>query len=169
MTNIINEKIQEKKVIVIDQTGKNIGLIDTAKALSMAEDAGLDLVVMQDKKTPYVCKIMDYNRAQYEQKKKDKERKKLQKVIETKTIQLSYSIDVGDFSRKVEKAREELKEGNKILVTLRLRGREIAYARAGLENVVRFCEELSDVGVVTKAANLESRTVSAMVEAKKER
>ena len=128
MTGIINNEIREKEIIVIDQDGKNLGLVDTPKALSMAEDAGLDLVVMQDKKKPYVCKIMDYNRAIYEQKKRDKERKKLQKVVETKTIQLSYSIDVGDFNRKVEKAREELKEGNKVMVTLRLRGREISFA-----------------------------------------
>lgn len=167
MTNIINEKIQEKQVIVIDQSGNNLGLIDTKKALSMAEDADLDLVVMQDKKKPYVCKILDYNRALYEQKKKDKERKKSQKVIETKTIQLSCNIDVGDFNRKVEKAKEELKDGNKILVTLRLRGREITHAQAGVDKINRFCDVLTDVGTVTKPPKFDNRTISAVVEAKR--
>lgn len=167
MTSIINEKIREKEVVVIDQDGKNLGLMETKTALSMAEEVGLDLVVMQDKKQPYVCKIMDYNRALYEQKKKDKERKKAQKVIETKTIQLSCNIDVGDFNRKVEKAREELKDGNKVFVTLRLRGREIAFAQAGVDTVNRFCAALEDNGTVTKEPNIDNRTISAVIEAKK--
>lgn len=167
MTDIINEQIREEQVIVIDQDGNNLGLVDTEKALSMAEDVGLDLVVMQDKNLPFVCKIMDYKRALYEQKKKEKERKKSQKAVETKTIQLSYNIDVGDFNRKVEKAKEELKEGNKISIVLRLRGREISYAHAGLDTVNRFCGELTEEGRVTKPTNLDSRTISATIEPKR--
>ena len=167
MTNIINNQIHETEVIVIDQNGKNLGLMPTANALSLAEDADLDLVVMQNKTKPFICKIMDYNKAVYEQKKKEKERKKLQKVVETKIIQLSYSIDIGDFNRKVEKAREELKEGNKISMSLRLRGREISYARAALDVAQKFCDELADVGVVTKAPKLDNRNIGAMIEAKR--
>jgi translation initiation factor IF-3 len=103
----------------------------------------------------------------YEQKKKEKERKKLQKVVETKIIQLSYNIDVGDLNRKMEKAREELTAGNKVQVTLRLRGRENAYSRAALEVAWNFCNALDDVGVVAKAPNLDSRTIGAMLEPKK--
>lgn len=167
MTNIINNQIKEKQVIVIDQNGKNLGLKNTAEALRIAEAADLDLVVMQDKNRPFVCKMMDYNRAMYEQKKKEKERKKNQKISETKNIQLSYNIDVGDFNRKVEKAMEELLEGNKILVTLRLRGRENAYSEAGVNVVNRFCEALEEVGAKSRAATLESRVISAMLEPKR--
>lgn len=169
MTNIINNQIREKQVIVIDQNGNNLGLKNTAEALSLAEDAGMDLVVMQDKNKPFVCKIMDYNRAVYEQKKRDKERKKTQRIIEVKNIQLSAKIDVGDFNRKAEKAREELLDGNKVVVSLRLRGRENAHPQMGVEMVNRFCDAVANVGAVTKPATLDGKAVSAVIEAKREK
>ena len=169
MTNIINHQIREKEVLVIDQNGNNRGLLATADALAMAERADMDLVVMQDKNKPFVCKIMDYNRALYEQKKREKERKKSQKIIEIKTIQLSSNIDIGDFARKTEKAREELLEGNKILVSLRLRGRENAHPQLGVATVNRFCDALSNIGTVTKAPKLDSRVITAMIEKRKEK
>ena len=169
MTNIINEQIKEKEIILIDENGTNLGLKKTSAALSLAKEADMDLVVLQDKNRPFVCKIMDYNKHMYEQKKKDKERKKQQKVIEVKTIQLSCNIDVGDFNRKVEKAREELEEGNKVSVSLRLRGRENLHPEIAVDNVTRFCDALVDVGSVIKAPKLDGRNVTAMIERKKEK
>lgn len=169
MTNIINEQIKEKEIILIDENGANLGLKKTREALAIADEAGMDLVVLQDKARPFVCKIMDYNKYMYEQKKKDKERKKQQKVIEIKTIQLSCGIDVGDFNRKVEKAREELLDGNKVSVSLRLRGRENLHPQIAVDNVTRFCDALADIGTVIKEPKLDSGNVTAIIERRKEK
>ena len=164
MTDIVNDKIKEKEVILIDQDGNNFGLRDISFALSLAEEAGLDLVVMQDKVKPFVCKVMDYKRYLYEQKRREKEQKKKQQVAEIKRIQLSCNIGEADFIRKQKKAAEELQKGNKVVVNLRFHGRENLYNQAGFDVVSRFCEGLSDYGTIIKAPKLDGKNIDAMLE-----
>ncbi len=129
------------------------------EALSLAEKSNLDLVKIAPGANPPVCKIMDYGKFRFEQAKREKEAKKNQKVMEIKEVRLSLNIDTGDFNTKVNHALRFLRDGNKVKVSIRFRGREMAHTELGLDVMQRFAEACSETGSVEKAAKLEGRSM----------
>lgn len=129
------------------------------EALSLAEKSNLDLVKIAPNAIPPVCKIMDYGKFRFEQAKREKEAKKNQKVMEIKEVRLSLNIDTGDFNTKVNHALRFLRDGNKVKVSIRFRGREMAHTELGIDVMQRFAEACSETGSVEKAAKLEGRSM----------
>ena len=129
------------------------------EALSLSEKSNLDLVKIAPNATPPVCKIMDYGKFRFEQAKREKEAKKNQKVMEIKEVRLSLNIDTGDFNTKVNHALRFLRDGNKVKVSIRFRGREMAHTELGIDVMQRFAEACSETGSVEKAAKLEGRSM----------
>ena len=129
------------------------------EALSLAEKSNLDLVKIAPGANPPVCKIMDYGKFRFEQAKREKEAKKNQKVIEIKEVRLSLNIDTGDFNTKVNHALRFLRDGNKVKVSIRFRGREMAHTELGIDVMQRFADACSETGSVEKAAKLEGRSM----------
>lgn len=129
------------------------------EALSLAEKSNLDLVKIAPGANPPVCKIMDYGKFRFEQAKREKEAKKNQKVMDIKEVRLSLNIDTGDFNTKVNHALRFLRDGNKVKVSIRFRGREMAHTEHGLDVMQRFAEACSENGSVEKAAKLEGRSM----------
>ena len=130
------------------------------EAQKIAEEQGLDLVKISPSATPPVCKIMDYSKYKYEQKKKEKQNKQNQTTMEVKEIRLSMTIDVGDLNTKANIARKFLKDGDKVLATIRMRGRQQAYANQGVEVMKKFAEMLADVSKIDKQPTTEGRNIS---------
>lgn len=129
------------------------------EALSLAEKSNLDLVKIAPGANPPVCKIMDYGKFRFEQAKREKEAKKNQKVMEIKEVRLSLNIDTGDFNTKVNHALRFLRDGNKVKVSIRFRGREMAHTELGIDVMQRFADACSETGSVEKAAKLEGRSM----------
>ena len=155
----INEGIKFKEVRVIDVDGSQLGILPIAKALESAYAKDLDLVNISPNAVPPVCKIMDYGKYRFEQAKREKDAKKNQKVIDIKEIRLGLSIDTHDFETKGNHAIRFLKEGNKVKVSIRFRGREMGHPEIGLETMSRFAEYCSEVSTVEKAAKIEGRNM----------
>ncbi len=153
----INEEIRDKEVRVITAEGEQLGIMSAKDALKKAEQKNLDLVKIAPNAVPPVCKIMDYGKYRFDQAKKEKEAKKNQKVVETKEIRLSVNIDTHDFDTKVNHAMKFLKSGNKVKVSIRFRGREMAHAHLGNGIMERFAVALEEIGTVDKPAKLEGR------------
>ena len=130
------------------------------EALAKAEQDELDLVLIAPQGNPPVCRIMDYSKYKYEQNKKEKEMKRNQKTIEIKEVWLSMTIDIGDLNTKANIARKFLKEGNKVKATIRMRGRQQAYASQGVEVMKKFAEILADVARIDKQPTTEGRNIS---------
>lgn len=163
----INEQIRDKEVRLIGEDGEQIGIVSVREAMQMAREADLDLVKISPNAKPPVCKIIDYGKFRYEQMRKDKEAKKKQKVMETKEVRLSPNIDVNDLNTKVNQARKFLSKGDKVKVSLRFRGREMAHVNVGKEILDSFYEKLSDIAVVDKPAKLEGRSMVMFLAEKK--
>ncbi len=155
----INEAIKFKEVRVIDSEGSQLGIMSIEKALEAAYAKDLDLVNISPNAVPPVCKIMNYGKYRFEQAKKEKEAKKNQKVIEIKEIRLGLGIDVHDFETKGNHAIRFLKDGNKVKVSIRFRGRELGHPEIGLETMSRFAEYCSEYCTVEKAAKMEGRNM----------
>lgn len=155
----INEEIRDREVRVIGSDGNQLGIMPTAKALEMAFGQNLDLVKIAPQATPPVCKIIDYGKYRFEQTKREKEARKNQRVVEIKEIRLSLNIDTHDFETKVGHATRFLKEGNKVKVSIRFRGREMGHPEQGHEIMRRFAEALSELANVEKPAKLEGRNM----------
>ena len=155
----INGQIRDKEVRVIGSDGSQLGVMPTRDALRLAEEEDLDLVKIAPQANPPVVKVLDYGKYKFEQQKKEKEARKHQKVVEIKEIRLSLKIDTGDFNTKLHHAEKFLKNGDKVKVSIRFRGREMAHARQGLEVHGRFAEELSDLATVEKPPKLEGRSM----------
>lgn len=155
----INEEIRDKEVRVISEEGGQVGVMSARDALVLAEKANRDLVKISPNATPPVCKIMDYGKFRFEQAKREKEAKKNQKVVEIKEIRLSMNIDTGDFNTKANHANRFLTDGNKVKVSIRFRGREMAHTDNGLVIMQRFAEACAENGSVEKPAKLESRSM----------
>ena len=153
----INEEIRDKEIRVITDDGEQLGIMSSKDALKEAEKRNLDLVKIAPTAQPPVCKIMDYGKYRFDKAKKEKEARKNQKVIETKEIRLSVNIDTHDFDTKVNHALKFLKSGNKVKVSIRFRGREMAHAHLGNGIMERFAEAVSELGTVDKPAKLEGR------------
>ncbi len=135
--------------------------------MQKAEEAGLDLVLMSGGTVPPVCKILDYGKFKYDALKKDKEIKKAQKIIETKEVRLSMTIDEHDIAYRVSSATKFLKEGNKVKISLRMKGREQAYVKKAIEIVTDFCTRIGELGQVDKAPELLGKNVFVIVSPKK--
>ena len=155
----INNRIFAKAVQVISATGQNLGVMPTAQALQLAADEGLDLVELNANADAPIVKIMDYGKFKYEQKKRASEARKNQKIVEIKEVRLSMTIDVNDINIKAKNAAKFLKEGNKVKVTLRMRGRQTAFASQGVEVMNDFFENLKEVAVMEKKPATEGRSI----------
>ena len=156
----INEEIRDKELRVIGAEGDQLGIMTSAAALALAEEKDLDLVKIAPNAVPPVCKIMDYGKFRFEQLKKEKEARKNQKVVEVKEIRMSPSIDTNDFNTKVKNAQKFLKDGNRVKVTVRFRGREMAHTDIGRDLLNQFAEQCAEVAVLDKTPKLEGRMMS---------
>ena len=163
----INEQIRDKEVRVIGTDGEQLGIMSAKEALRLAEEAGVDLVKIAPTAKPPVCKIVDYGKYKYELTRKEKEAKKKQKVIETKEIRLSPNIDTNDLNTKINAARKFIAKGDKVKVTLRFRGREMAHMASSKHILDDFAEALSDVATVDKAPKVEGRSMAMFLTEKR--
>lgn len=164
---MINEEIRDKEVRVIGEAGQQLGIMSSREALALAEEAGLDLVKIAPTAQPPVCRIVDYGKFKYEQLRKEKEAKKKQKVTEVKEIRLSPNIDTNDLNTKMNAARKFLTKGDRVKVTLRFRGREMAHQQTGMDIVMAFCEKLADCSSIDKAPKMEGRNLIVILSEKK--
>ena len=155
----LNGEIRDREIRVISQTGEMLGVMSPYEALRLAEEADLDLVKISPNAVPPVCKIMDYGKYKFELAKKEKENRKNQKVVELKEVQLSMTIDVGDLNVKAKQATKFLTAGNKVKVSIRLRGRQMAHSSLAKDVMTNFAESLKDVCVVEKPLNMEGRNI----------
>ena len=155
----INEEIRDKEVRVISETGEQLGIMSAQEAQRLADEAELDLVKISPNAVPPVCKIMNYGKFKFEQAKREKENRKNQKVIEIKEIYLSMTIDIGDLNVKAKKTLELLADGNKVKVSIRMRGRQMAHASMGVDVMKRFFDMLGGKAVMDKAPLTEGRNI----------
>ena len=162
----INRQIKEKEVQVIGETGEKIGVLPIDKAIAIAEEKNLDLVLVAPNTKPVVCKIMNYGKYKFEQAKKEKESRKNQKAVEMKEIRVSSNIGEHDFNFKSKNARGFLESGNKVKFTLRFRGRELNNVKAGEAILSKFAESLEDIATVEKKPFLEGKTMFVILNKK---
>ena len=163
----INEQIRDKEVRVISEDGEQLGIMSSKDAMKLAKEAGLDLIKIAPTAKPPVCKIIDYGKYRYEQARKEKEAKKKQKTIELKEIRLSPNIDTNDLNTKINSAKKFIEKGNKVKVTLRFRGREMAHMNQSKYILDDFAEALADVAVVEKAPKVEGRSIGMVLAEKR--
>ena len=156
---MINEQIRDKEVRLIGEDGEQLGVMPARDALQMAKEAELDLVKIAPTAKPPVCKIIDYGKYRYELARKEKEAKKKQKVIEVKEVRLSPNIDTNDSNTKMGAARKFLEKGDKVKVTLRFRGREMAHMSKSRYILEDFAKELADIAVIDKPSKVEGRSM----------
>ena len=164
---IINEQIRDKEVRVIGENGDQLGIMSAKEALKLAEEAELDLVKIAPTAKPPVCKIIDYGKYRYEQARKEKEAKKKQKTVDVKEVRLSPNIDKNDLNTKVNSAKKFIQKGDKVKVTLRFRGREMAHMQTSKHILDDFADMLKDVASVEKPAKLEGRSISMVLTEKR--
>ena len=167
--NLINEEIRAKEVRLIDSEGNQLGVVGIQEARAMAEELNLDLVNISPNAAPPVCKIMDYGKFRYEQQKKDKEARKKQKVVEVKEIRLGIFTEEHDLTTKATNAFKFLAAGDKVKISMRFRGREMGYISKGRETMLKFCEMVSEMGVIEKNPILEGRNMSMTLAPKSEK
>lgn len=160
---LINEQIRDREVRVIDVNGEQLGVMPTKKALGIAEDKGLDLVKIAPQAKPPVCKIMDYGKYRFDMLKKEKEARKKQKVINVKEVRLSATIEEHDLAVKAKNADKFLKSGDKVKVSIRFRGREMAHTEVGYEVMERFNSMLSSEVTIDSKPKLEGRSMSMVL------
>lgn len=163
----INEQIRDKEIRLIGENGEQMGVMPVKEALGMAQESELDLVMISPNAKPPVCKIVDYGKFRYEQMRREKEARKKQKVTEVKEIRLSPNIDMNDLNTKANQARKFLTKGDKVKVSLRFRGREMAHVNVGREILNDFFEKLEDIAVVDKPAKMEGRSMVMILTEKK--
>lgn len=153
----INDRIEAREVRLVDQDGGMVGVVPLKEALLRAEDEGLDLVEISPNATPPVCKLLDYGKFKYEAQKKANAARKKQKVIEVKEIKMRPSIDQNDYGIKMKKVRSFLDEGDKVKVTMRFRGREMAHQHLAINILEKVREEMADLAKVEQFPKLEGR------------
>ena len=164
---MINEQIRDKEIRLIGSDGEQLGIMSARDAQKIADEAGLDLVKIAPNAKPPVCKVIDYSKYKYEQARKEKEAKKKQKTIELKEIRLSPNIDSNDLNTKVNAAKKFLEKGDKVKVTLRFRGREMAHMQQSKYILDDFADALKEVAVVEKAPKVEGRSLSLVLAEKR--
>ena len=165
----INGQIRAKEVQLISETGEKLGMVPLSRALDLAGEKKLDLVLVSPNSQIPVCKIMNYGKYKFEQAKKEKEAKKKQKVLEVKEIRVTPNIEEHDFGFKSKNARKFLQDGNKVKITVRFRGREVNNSKAGEMVLNKFIENLEDVSIVEKSPKLEGRNMFTILAKKTEK
>jgi len=156
---MINEQIRDKEVRLIGENGEQLGIVSSKEALRMAEEAELDLVKIAPKAEPPVCKIIDYGKYKYEMVRKEKEAKKKQKTVELKEIRMSPNIDTNDLNTKINSAKKFLTKGDRVKVTLRFRGREMAHMQQSKGILDEFAKAVEEIAAVEKAPKVEGRNM----------
>ena len=164
---MINEQIRDREIRLIGEDGEQLGIMSAREAMKIAQEAELDLVKIAPAAKPPVCKIIDYGKYKYEQARKEKEAKKKQKTVEVKEVRLSPNIDTNDLNTKINNAKKFISKGNKVKVTLRFRGREMAHVQQSKHMLDDFAETLADVAVVEKPAKMEGRAMSMVLAEKR--
>lgn len=164
---MINEQIRDKEVRLIGADGEQLGIVSSREAQKIADEAGLDLVKIAPNAKPPVCKVIDYGKYRYELARKEKDAKKKQKTVELKEIRLSPNIEANDLNTKTNAARKFLAKGNKVKITLRFRGREMAHMNSSKHILDDFAEALSDIAVVEKAPKIEGRSIGMVLAEKR--
>ncbi|MBQ5405262.1 MAG: translation initiation factor IF-3 [Oscillospiraceae bacterium] len=162
----INEEILDSQVRLIGAEGEQLGIMSAADALKIAEERELDLVKIAPGSNPPVCKIMDYGKFRFEQTKKEKEAKKNQRVIEIKEIRMSPGIDTNDFNTKLKNGQKFLADGDRVKVSVRFRGREMAHTEIGAELLKDFAAKCAEIANMDKAPKLEGRNMSMFLSPK---
>ena len=156
---MINERIRDREVSLVSESGEQLGIMSSREALKLAREADLDLVKIAPNAKPPVCKIIDYGKYRYELARKEKEAKKKQKTMEVKEVRLSPNIDTNDLNTKANQARKFITKGDKVKVTLRFRGREMAHVNYSKQILDSFYERLEDIAVVDKNPKMEGRSM----------
>ena len=162
----LNEEIRDKELRVIGADGAQLGIMSAAQANQIAEEQGLDLVKISPNAVPPVCKIMDYSKFCFDQKKREKEARKNQHVVEIKEIRMSPSIDTNDLNTKVKAAQKFLTDGNRVKVSVRFRGREMAHTNIGEKLLLTFAEQCSEVANMEKNPKLDGRFMAMFLSPK---
>ena len=157
---MINERIRDREVRLVSESGEQLGIMSSREALKLAREADLDLVKIAPNAKPPVCKIIDYGKYRYELARKEKEAKKKQKTMEVKEVRLSPNIDTNDLNTKANQARKFITKGDKVKVTLRFRGREMAHMSSSKHVLDDFADMLKDIAVVEKAPKVEGRSMT---------
>lgn len=168
---MINEQIKASNVLVIGPNGEQVGVKPIRDALTLANYAGLDLVMLNPNQDPPVCKVMDYNKYRYEKQKKEKEALKKQKAssADLKEFRLSPVIDVGDFETKLKQVTKYLEKGDKIKLSIRFKGRQMAHTELGKEVLEKFAARLEDISTIEQTAKLDGRSMTMLLAPKKDK
>ena len=164
---MINEQIRDREIRLIGEDGQQLGIMSSREAMKIAREAELDLVKIAPQAKPPVCKIIDYGKYRYELARKEKEAKKKQKTIEVKEVRLSPNIDSNDLNTKIASARKFIEKGNKVKVTLRFRGREMAHVQSSRHILDEFAKALEDIALVDKPAKMEGRSMAMFLTEKR--
>ena len=164
---MINEQIRDREIRLIGEDGQQLGIMSSREAMKIAREAELDLVKIAPQAKPPVCKIIDYGKDRYELARKEKEAKKKQKTIEVKEVRLSPNIDSNDLNTKIASARKFIEKGNKVKVTLRFRGREMAHVQSSRHILDEFAKALEDIALVDKPAKMEGRSMAMFLTEKR--
>ena len=159
----MNDRIRAPEIRLIGADGENVGVVSPARALDMAHDAGLDLVEISPNATPPVCKIMDFGKYKYEQQKRESEARKKQKVIEIKEVKFRPNTDTNDYDVKMRNVFKFLENGDKVKVTLRFRGREMAHQELGRDLLNRVAEDVKELGKIENMPKMEGRQMIMMI------
>ncbi|MPM18427.1 Translation initiation factor IF-3 [bioreactor metagenome] len=166
MAHQINEEIRDKEVRLISATGEQLGILPLEQALDRAAELDLDLVKISPTAIPPVCKLMDYGKFRFEQTKRDKEARKNQHIVEIKEVRMSPGIDVNDFNVKLRNAQKFMSEGDRVKVTVRFRGREMAHTDIGKRLLLKFAQDCSELAVMDKEPKLEGRHMNMFLSPK---
>ena len=162
----LNEDIRDREIRLIGSGGEQLGIMSSAEALRIADEQGLDLVKISPQANPPVCKLMNYGKFRFEQSKREKEARKNQHVVEIKEIRMSPGIDTGDFNTKLKNAQKFIASGNRVKVSVRFRGREMAHTDIGRDLLNRFAQECAETANLEKSARLEGRMMSIFLSPK---
>ncbi|MBP0482995.1 translation initiation factor IF-3 [Sagittula sp. M10.9X] len=159
----VNDRIRAPEIRLIGAEGENVGVVTPARAMELAERAGLDLVEISPNATPPVCKIMDFGKFKYEQQKRESEARKKQKIIEVKEVKFRPGTDSHDYEVKMKNVFRFLENGDKVKITLRFRGREMAHQNLGRELLERVAEDVKEIGKVENMPKMEGRQMVMMI------
>ena len=162
----LNEDIHDKEIRLIGSDGEQMGIVSSEEALKIADAQGLDLVKISPQANPPVCKLMNYGKFRFEQSKREKEARKNQRVVEVKEIRMSPGIDIGDFNTKLKNAQKFIADGNRVKVSVRFRGSEMAHTDIGRALLDKFAEQCAETASLDKGAKLEGRMMSIFLSPK---
>ena len=166
MSHQINDEIRDREVRLISATGEQLGILSTREALERAAEADLDLVKISPTANPPVCKLMDYGKYKFEQQKREKEARQNQRVVEIKEVRMSPGIDVNDFNVKLRNAQKFLSEGDRVKVTVRFRGREMAHTDIGRKLLLKFAQDCAEIAAMDKEPKQEGRHMNMFLSPK---